>query len=127
MKKDVSVFVEDIMEGIEKIERYVEGMSKKEFLEDSRTQDAVIRRLEVMGEAVKNIPQEFRDEYPKIPWKQIAGMRDILIHGYFGVNLERIWNTLKEDVPDLKKKISEVFGGEMGLGKETRKEKGELI
>jgi len=107
MKKDASVFVEDIMEGIEKIEGYIEGMSKEEFLGDSRTQDAVIRRLEVMGEAVKNIPQDFRDEYPEIPWKQIAGMRDVLIHEYFGVNLERVWKTIKTDLPELKQKISE--------------------
>jgi len=87
MKKDVGVFVEHVMESIEKIEEYMGGVSKEEFLGDSRTQDAVMRRLEIMGEAVKNIPSEFRDEYPKIPWKQIAGMRDVLIHEYFGVNL----------------------------------------
>ena len=108
MKKDVGVFVEHVMESIEKIEEYIGGMGKEEFLGDSRTQDAVMRRLEIMGEAVKNIPSEFRDEYPKIPWKQIAGMRDVLIHEYFGVNLERVWKTLKTDLPELKQKISEV-------------------
>jgi len=107
MKKDVGVFVEHVMESIEKIEEYMGGMNKEEFLGDSRTQDAVMRRLEIMGEAVKNIPQEFRDEYPKIPWKQIAGMRDVLIHEYFGVNLERVWKTIKTDLPELKQRISE--------------------
>jgi len=108
MSKDVGVFVEHVMESIEKIEEYMGGMSKEEFLGDSRTQDAVMRRLEIMGEAVKNIPSEFRDEYPKIPWKQIAGMRDILIHEYFGVNIERVWKTIKTDLPELKQKISGV-------------------
>ena len=70
---------------------------------------AVIRRLEIMGEAAKNIPEDFRNKYCEVPWKQIAGMRDVLIHGYFGVNLERVWIVVERDLPDLKQKISKIL------------------
>lgn len=71
--------------------------------------DAIIRRLEIIGEAVKNIPDDFKDKHPDVPWKEIAGMRDILIHEYFGVNLERVWKTAKEDLPEFKKTVSEIL------------------
>jgi len=74
----------------------------------SQIQDAVFRRLEIIGEAVKNLPQEFIDKYPEIPWKKIAGIRNILIHEYFGVNLERTWKVVKEDIFDLRNKILKV-------------------
>ena len=80
----------------------------EEFYDNTQVQDAVLRRLEIIGEAVKNIPNEFRDQYPDIPWKQIAGMRDILIHEYFGVNLRRALKVIKEDMLDLKTKIFKI-------------------
>jgi len=87
MKRDARVYIEDILEAITKIEEYMrEVTSDEEFYNNTQIQDAVLRRLEIIGEAVKNIPEEFRDRYPDIPWKQIAGMRDILIHEYSGVN-----------------------------------------
>ncbi len=82
MKKDVKIFLLHIIESIERIEDYIEGMSREDFMENIQVQDAVLRRLEIIGEAVKNIPQDFRKEYSQIPWKQIAGTRDILIHEY---------------------------------------------
>jgi len=109
MKKEIRIFIEDILESIKKIEEYTRGMSKEEFFRASQVQDAVARRLEIIGEAAKNIPQGFRSKHPKIPWKQIAGMRDILIHGYFNVNLERVWMVVKRDLPDLKPKISKIL------------------
>jgi uncharacterized protein with HEPN domain len=102
------VYIEDILESISKIEEYTKAISKDDFSRNTQVQDAVLRRLEVIGEAVKNIPEEFKDRYPEIPWKKIAGVRDVLIHAYFGVNLERIWKIVEEDIPGLKGEILKV-------------------
>ena len=106
MSRDVLVYIVDILECIEKIEQYTAGIDRVEFLENVQVQDAVYRRLEVIGEAVKGIPQDVRARYPEIPWSQIAGLRDVLIHGYFGVKVDRIWKVIEDDVPVLKLAIS---------------------
>ncbi len=110
MKKDVRVYIDDVLECIDKVEEYIEGVGEEEFYENTQIQDAVIRRLEIVGEAIKNIPVDFREQYPDIPWRKIAGMRDVLIHGYAGVNLLRVWRVVIDDLPDLKEKFREMEG-----------------
>ena len=86
MKRELGLYINDILESIDKIEGYIKNTGQTRFREDQQIQDAVIRRLEIIGEATKNIPDDLRIKYPDIPWKAIAGMRDILIHEYFGIN-----------------------------------------
>lgn len=108
MKRDFRVYIEDILECISKIEEYIKGVSEEDFYKNTQIQDAVLRRLEIIGEAVKKIPEEVRSNYPEIPWKEMAGMRDVLIHEYFGINMKRTWKVAKEDVFDLRGKIQKV-------------------
>ncbi len=98
---EVIDYLEDIVEGAEKIERFTDGMSYEEFERDEKTVDAVLRNLEVIGEAAKNVPEDVRREYSEVPWAEMAGMRDKLIHGYATIELEIVWTTVEEDVPEL--------------------------
>lgn len=111
MKKDRDyiMFLEDIFDSAKNIEKYTKGLSKKKFFLDEQTIDAVVRRFEIIGEATKHVPIKIKRKYPKIAWKKMAGMRDILIHEYFGVNKDKLWKTTKEDVPDLKDKMSKIL------------------
>lgn len=102
LHRDESVFLEDIIECIDKIEAYVGGLSEMEFEKNSEKQDAVLRRIEIIGEAVKSISKKTRDHYSDIPWKEIAGMRDVVIHQYFGVTIGLIWRVATIDLPRLK-------------------------
>ncbi len=109
--KDTRVLIDDILESIRKIERYVGHTSAAEFLADGEMQDAVIRRLAIIGEAAKNFPSALQQKYPPVPWKKIAGMRNILIHEYSEVDAQRVWDTIQKDIPDLRKKMEEIRHG----------------
>lgn len=109
MKRSPKLFLVDIFESIGLIERYTKGATYKKFLNDNTTQDAVVRRFEIIGEATKNIPLKIRKEYPEIPWRQMAGMRDMFSHEYFGIVMKRIWDTTQKDLPKLKKQIAIVL------------------
>jgi len=106
MKRDVVVLLSDILKSLDNIELYTKEIGKEQFFKDEKTQDAVIRRLEIIGEAVKNIPPPFKLKHSQIEWKKIAGMRDLLIHAYFGVNIDRVWFILREELSRLKKEIT---------------------
>lgn len=89
--------------------KFVEGIEYDDFVKDDKTISAVIRKLEIIGEAVKKIPNEIKQSYPQIPWKDMAGMRDKLIHEYFGVDSKRIWSTVKKDIPNLKSLFDKIL------------------
>lgn len=108
MKRDINLFIQDILDNINNIESFSKGLNKEKFENDKLKQNAVIRSLEIIGEATKNIPDSFRKRYPKIPWRKIAGFRDILSHAYFGVSMDRIWNIIEIDLQKLKKEISKI-------------------
>jgi len=108
-KRKPDVYLQDILESIEHIQKFLDGVSEDEFYGNVEKQDAVLRRLEIIGEAVKHLPEEIREEHPDVPWRQIAGMRDIIIHEYFGITLEMVWVVATEDILDLKTKVEEII------------------
>ena len=107
--RDFQTYVEDIVDAINSIEEYTKGLTYDAFAKDKKTVDAVIRNFEIIGEATKYIPEKTRKEYPKVPWKDMAGMRDKLIHGDFGVKLDVIWKTIKERLPLVKPLLEEAL------------------
>ena len=110
MKKDDSVYLRHIMDAFVQIECYTDGVSHDDFMENRLLQDGVIRQLEVMGEAARNLTEDLRNEYPNIPWRQMIGLRNRKIHAYFNVNLQIIWEIIQGDIPNLKKDINFVLG-----------------
>lgn len=98
----------DIISAVDKIESYCSDMNYSEFLKDNKTQDAVIRNIEIIGEAVGRLSQEFKDNNENIPWNKIKGTRNRLIHDYSGVNLDILWNIIKDDLPNLYLQIKKI-------------------
>ena len=104
MKKD-EPYVLHILDAVSSIRKFCKGKTKREFLANEMLREAVVRKLEIIGEAAKRLSKEFRSSVPSAPWTAIAGMRDKLIHGYFGVDLNAVWKTVKDDLPDMITKI----------------------
>jgi uncharacterized protein with HEPN domain len=102
MKEEFLDYIEDIIEAMNDAQNFVKDVEYDAFLRDRKTIYAVNRALEIIGEATKNVPASVKSRYPQIPWKKMAGMRDKVIHEYFGVDLKRVWNTITKDLPELK-------------------------
>jgi len=109
MKKDDSIYLRHVLDAIVTVEEYLKGVSESKFKATKLLQDGAIRQIEIIGEAVRHVSKDLQKTYPEIPWQDIAGMRDKLIHHYFGVDLEKVWLTVKEDLPPLKKKVVEIL------------------
>ncbi|MGA1875551.1 MAG: DUF86 domain-containing protein [bacterium] len=109
MKRDDTVYLHHILDAIVKIEEYMEGINENAFYKNTLIQDGVIRQIEIIGEATKRLSTMICAKYPNIPWQDIAGMRDKLIHDYFGVDIGQVWLTTKNDTPTLKTEITKVL------------------
>lgn len=111
MKRDYSLYLKDIIYSIALIEDFIGNIQFNEFVKDKKTSSAAIYQIEIIGEASKHIPQHKRMKYNKIPWKDMAGMRDRIIHFYFGIDYEIVWKVIKEDLPILKTQIEKMLKG----------------
>ena len=109
MKRDVNLFIQDISDNINNIESFSKNLNKEKFESNKLRQNAIIRCLEIIGEAAKNILDSFREKYLDIPWRKVAGFRDVLSHAYFGVSIERVWNIIELDLPNIKKEIEKII------------------
>lgn len=109
MIKDPIIYLEQIIEAIDIIQKYTLGMKKADFIKPSSVQDAVILRLEIVGEAARVVPEEFRKKHKSIPWRKIADFRNKLVHDYFGVDFDLVWNILQKDLPKLQKQIGKLI------------------
>ena|SRR5258706_12776608 len=110
MKKDTTIFLNHILESIKLIEAYLKGVTEEYFHMSIEKQDLVVRRLEIIGEATKNIPANFREKHTDIPWRKMAGMRDKISHQYFGIDYGIVWDTATNILPPLKKQIETLLG-----------------
>ena len=111
-KRDYTDYINDILTSIEEVKDFTNGMTIDNFLKDKKTSNAVIRSLEVMGEAAGKIPEELRAKVPEVPWAKMSGMRNKLIHEYFGVDLEIVWSVVQEELPPLESPLKKLLSEE---------------
>ncbi len=109
MKRKASLYIKDITDAITKIEQFIEDMDFNDFIQDDKTASAVVRKIEIIGEATKQLPKEVRDRFPEIPWSSMAKTRDKIIHFYHGVDYEVVWEIIKRDLPLIKKRLIEIY------------------
>ena len=107
--REYRLYLNDILTAIESVESFTAGMDLDAFQADDRTASAVIRKFEIIGEAAKQVPEDIRNSYSEVPWKEMAGMRDRLIHAYMGVNFRLLWKTIKEDLPTTKRLVRRIL------------------
>jgi len=108
MKRDYKLYIDDIRESLNFIEKYVSNVSEEEFMKDILLQDAIARRLEIIGEATKNIPKALKDKNKHVPWPEMSHIRDLIAHEYYEVSLNRIWLTIKKRIPLIKKSMAKI-------------------
>jgi uncharacterized protein with HEPN domain len=113
MSRDYGLYLEDMVEACRKIMRYTNGLGFTEFIEDERTFDAVVRNLEVIGEAAKHIPSDVRNRYPRVAWSRIASLRDIVAHEYFGLDVDILWDVVQNHVPALLEEVQRILSQEV--------------
>lgn len=109
MSRDYRLYLEDILEAAEKIDYYVQGITFQQLVADDMRLDAVLRNLEVIGEATKNLPPELREKYPAIDWRKVAGLRDVVIHTYFNINHNIIWDIVQNKLPPLRRYVATIL------------------
>ena len=113
-KRSAVIFLEDILQAIKKIEKYTNGLNCERFRSDEKSVDAVIRNLEIIGEASKNITSELKNKFPQIPWKKMMGLRNIVAHEYFSIDLNIIWEIASKNLPEVKPRIERILKKETG-------------
>ncbi len=109
MTNQPEVFLDHILTSINALEEYTTGVSENRFYTERKLQMAAIKELEIIGEAVRNLPPEFKEKYPSVPWKDIAGMRSFLIHEYFEIDLDLVWDTIQSKIPELKQDVEKII------------------
>ncbi len=109
MPRDYRVFLDDILEASGKVLGYTAGFSYEQFAADQKTVEAVVWNLQIIGEATKNIPEEIRSHYPEVPWRDMAGLRDIIVHQYFGIKLDVIWKIIQNDLPRVRDSVQRIL------------------
>ena len=108
MNRDYKLYLNDLQESIKQIEEYTRNVSEESFKKDKKLQDAVMRRLEIIGEAVKNVPRSLKEKNKDFPWTEISQFRDFIIHSYYEVSLNRVWKTIKERLPEIKQELNSI-------------------